>query len=92
MTKVEFIKPFEFEGVDYESVELDLDSLKGSDLSAAKKQWQRAGNVASAVTLDIDFCIYVATLACDQPIEFFNGLPAKEYNKVYGEVFSFLNG
>ena len=37
MTKVEFIKPFEFEGVDYESVELDLDSLKGSDLSAAKK-------------------------------------------------------
>ena len=91
MAKVEFEKAVEFEGTEYEELELDLESLKGKDISAAKKQWQKAGNAAAAVTMDIDFCIHVATMACDQPIEFFNELPAKEYNKVYAEVFSFLN-
>lgn len=91
MKKVEFSNKYTFEGVDYDSVDLDLESLKGKDISKAKKQWQRAGNAAAAVTMDIDFCIHVATLASDQPIEFFEELPADDYNRVYGEVFSFLN-
>lgn len=92
MAIVKLSKAFNFEGVEHKEIELDLDALKGSDISTAKKQWQSEGNVAAAVTMDIDFCVHVATLACDHPIEFFKELPAKDYNRVYSEVFSFLNG
>lgn len=90
--KVELSKPYQFDGVEYKEIELDLDSLTGRDVSAAKKDWARQGNFAAITAVDVDFCACLAAKACKQPVEFVEGLPAKDYCRVAQEVSNFLLG
>lgn len=90
--KIELSKPYSFDGVEFTAVELDLDSMTGRDVSAAKKEWTRQGNFAAVTAADIDFCAFLAARACKQPVEFVEGLPAKDYCKLAQEVSNFLLG
>lgn len=90
--KVELSKPYQFDGVEYKEIELDLDSLTGRDVSAAKKDWARQGNFAAITAVDVDFCACLAAKACKLPVEFVEGLPAKDYCRVAQEVSNFLLG
>ena len=90
--KIELSKPYTFDGVEFTAVELDLDSLTGRDVSAAKKDWARQGNFAAVTAVDLDFCASLAARACGQPVEFVEGLPAKDYCKLAQEVSNFLLG
>lgn len=88
--KVVFSKPYEFEGKTYDNIELNLEGLKGTDISAAKRQFQSLGFRSTAPVFDSDYCALVAARASKQPIEFFNGLPAPEYLEITSVVTSFL--
>lgn len=90
--KIELSKPYSFDGVEFTAVEMDLDALTGRDVSAAKKEWVRQGNFSAVTAVDIDFCAYLAAKACKQPMEFVEGLPAKDYCKLAQEVSNFLLG
>lgn len=88
--KYTFQKPFEFEGKEYTELDIPLDGLTGSDINAAKKEWQTEGNFSPILASDPGFCASVAARACKLPIEFFHALPAKDYMKLTQEVSNFL--
>lgn len=85
-----FAKPYEFEGKTYESIEFDLDSLKGSDISAVKKQFSKEVPVSIVPTTDSDFCALILCRLTKQPLEFFLSMPAKEYCELTQTVSNFL--
>lgn len=89
-----FKKPYEFEGKTYESIEFDLDNLKGSDVAAAKKAFTAAGGFAPVPAADSEFCALVLerVVSPKQPTEFFQGLPANEYVKLTQIISNFLLG
>ena len=68
-------KEYEFEGQKYTEIEINLDVLTGKDVSAAKREWTRAGNFSPLMASDTDCCVYEGLLR-DRPggHEFFVGL------------------
>lgn len=87
-----FAHPYVFEGTEYKELEIDLDSLKGTDIAAAKKQFTSAGNFAAVPAADSEFCAMIAARVAKQPIEFFTSMPAKEYCKITQSISNFLLG
>lgn len=85
-----FQKPYEFEGETYESIEFDLDCLKGSDISAAKKTFANMGGFSPLPATDSDFCALILARLTKKPIEFFEELPAKDYCALTQLVSNFL--
>lgn len=85
-----FAKPYEFEGKTYDAVEFDLDSLKGSDISAAKREFTATGNFSPLPTTDYDFCAILLARMTKHPVEFFTELPAREYCALTQKVSNFL--
>lgn len=85
-----FSKPYEFNGTEYETLEFDLESLTGADIAAVKRQFNRAGNFSAVPTADSEFCALILSRVAKQPLEFFNGLPAKDYCAITQEVSNFL--
>lgn len=85
-----FKKPYMFDGTEYTELEIPLDDLTGQDLSAAKREWAAAGNFSPVPISDADFCATVAAKACKLQVEFFYGLPAREYSKLTLAVSNFL--
>lgn len=92
MAKHTFKTPFHFEGKDYPDIDMDLDGLTGQDLSDVKRRWAAAGNFSPLPSTDMDFCAEVAATAAKLPVEFFQALPAREFNKVTQAVSNFLHG
>lgn len=90
--KFVFEKPYEFEGKEYKEIELDLDSLKGSDIAAVKQQFTTAGNFAAIPSADSEFCALLGARVANLPIEFFQQMPAKTYCKITQEISNFLLG
>ena len=90
--KIPFSKPYNFEGKEYKDLEIDFDAITGREVSQAKRDFFRAGNFASSNVLqaDVDFCVYLAAKAAKLPIEFMEGLPAKDYLAVSTMTASFL--
>ena len=88
--KITLSKPYSFEGQEYTEIELNLDSLVGRDVAAAKREWSRQGNISPLIAADVEFCAYLAAKAADKPIEFMENLPAKDYCLVSQAVTNFL--
>lgn len=89
MTHV-FAKPYTFEGKEYASIDIDLESFTGAQFAAVKKSWAKEGNYAAVPALDSEFCIRCAAHLAKQPVEFFEQLPAGEYCKLAQAVSGFL--
>lgn len=85
-----FSKPYEFEGETYEEFEIDLESLKGSDIAKIKKSWSAAGNFSALPVTDSEFCVMVLAKVTKKPLEFFEELPANEYCQMTQNVTNFL--
>lgn len=90
--KIALTKPYNFEGKEYTELEIDFESLTGHQVSQAKREFIRSGNFAGGniMQADMDFCVYLAAKAIDQPIEFMEGLPAKDYLTVSTLAAGFL--
>lgn len=85
-----FSKPYEFEGETYTEIDVDLESLKGTDIAAVKKSWTTAGNFSIMPVTDSDFCVRLLAKVTKKPLEFFEELPANEYCQITQEVTNFL--
>lgn len=89
-TTITFKKPYEFEGETHESVTLELDNLKGRDITETQTQYTAEGKFSAMVSTDSEFCKRIAALAASKPLEFFEDLPANEFIKVTQSVQNFL--
>ena len=85
-----FAKPYEFEGKSYEFIEFDLSKMKGSDISAAKKEFSAMGNYSPLPSTDSDFCALLLCRLTKQPLEFFLEMSAPEYCALTQKVSNFL--
>ncbi len=90
--KHQFAKVYKFEDKDYTEIEFDLDALTGRDISAAKKEFAAMGNFSPLPSTDSDFCAVLLARAAKLPLEFFTGLPAREYCSLTQKVSNFLMG
>ena len=96
--KLVFNKAITFEGEQYTSVELDLESLSGSDFRKFKRDFIKlSGNnnpitaSATITAMDDDFALYVASVLSEKPIEFFDALTAPDYVAIVRTIESFFN-
>ena len=90
MAKYEFSKKYTFEDKEYESIEFDLEELKGSDIEEIQKTFTATGTIVPVPALDYKFCASVLARAAKQPVEFFTQLPVKDYMKLVQQVSNFL--
>ena len=90
--KFELSRPYTFENKEYKSIELNLDALNGSDMESAAEQAEvLLGNGSKTFAKgQAMFLLCTMAKAAGLPVEFFSGLPAKDYLKLKGEVNSFL--
>ena len=84
-------KPYTFEGTEYNEIDLSgLEKLTVKDLVEAEKQFTASGQAAAVAEMSIGYAAIVAVMVTKKPVEFFNGLPAKEGVKVKTMVSSFF--
>ena len=88
--KYVFSKPYQFDGETHKEIEFDIESLKGSDIAAVKRLYQRAGGAGVLPTADMEFCVLLLNRLSKKPIEFFNELPARDYVQLTTMVSDFL--
>ncbi len=90
---VQFKKPFTFEGVIYESVDLiGLESLSAADMIAVNKTIERGGTVNVLPEMSLEYACLISARASGKPVEFFKALPPKEALKIKNRVTNFLYG
>ena len=88
-----FKKPFTFEGVSYESVDLSgLESLSAADMIAVNKTIERGGTVNVLPEMSLEYACLISSRASGKPVEFFKALPPKEALKIKNRVTNFLYG
>ena len=93
MIEIIFDKPYNFEGTEHKSINIDVDKLKGSDIIRIGELYKKTiKNPSSIKLLDERFAIMVAAEASGQSIEFFENLPASEFNSITAQVMGFLTG
>jgi len=91
MSVVKFSKPYKFEGNEYTEVDLSgLENLKTTDLIEADKIFMVSGQVAMVKEMNVGYACILAAKVSSKPIEFYQGLPAREAIKVKNMVTSFL--
>lgn len=90
MSTYTFSKKYEFEGKEYETIDFDLEGLKGSDISEVKKTFAASGAFAPVPAVDSDFCTLILARVTKQPLEFFTQMPAKDYMALTQQVSNFL--
>lgn len=90
---VRFKKPFTFEGVAYESVDLSgLESLSAADMISVNKTIERGGTVNVLPEMSLEYACLISARASGKPVEFFKALPPKEALKVKNRITNFLYG
>lgn len=90
---VVFKKPFIFEGVSYEEVDLSgLEELSAQDMIAANKIMERSGSVNAMPELSLEYACIISARATGKPVEFFKALPPREAVKIKNRVTNFLYG
>lgn len=90
--QITFNKPFKFDGKDVKNVDLDMDGLRGTDITDTYRQYTAAGNFSAVVSMDPNFTFLIAAAASSKPVEFFQQLPAGDAMKVHQAVQNFLLG
>ena len=90
---VKFKKPFTFEGVSYEEVDLSgLEALSAADMIAVNKTIERGGTVNVLPEMSLEYACLISARASGKPVEFFKALPPKEALKIKNRVTNFLYG
>lgn len=89
--EIKLSKKFDFEGKEYESLDLKLDELTGHDILSAERE---ATAVAGRAVSDFSktYQAAVAARAAGVPVDMIIALPAKDFVKITLEASSFLLG
>ena len=90
---VVFKKPFLFEGISYENVDLSgLEDLSAKDMIAANKIMERGGTVNVLPEMSLEYACIICARITGKPVEFFQSLPSKDALKIKNRVTNFLYG
>lgn len=89
---ITFKKPFKFDSEEVKNVELELDGLRGIDITDTYRQYTAAGNFSAVVSMDPNFTFLIAAASSSKPVEFFHKLPAGDAMQVHQAVQNFLLG
>lgn len=89
-----FLKPIEFEGQTYESINLDLESLNARTMIEIERQYMASTTNQGVVLKELnkEYQLFVAAKAANMPIEFMYALPAQEFMRITLSVQNFLTG
>lgn len=91
---IKFKKPYNFEGDVFNEIDLNLDTLTGTDIESAEMQFMTQNPKIAMQTplkeMSKGFQSVIAAKASKQPVEFFKQLPAADYVKVTTRVQTFL--
>lgn len=89
--KIKLSKPYVFEGETFTEIDLQgLEDLKAKDLVEIDRICLIRGNSPVMSGLMLDYALVVAHRATKKPIEFFEGLPAKDAMAIKGVVVVFF--
>jgi hypothetical protein len=87
-------KQFKYEDVDITEIELDFDSLTGSTLRRADKEYKRRekpGPEEFAYRVaDEEYCFILAAIMTGIKLEILHELPVKDYRRLFLAVTYFL--
>lgn len=90
---VTFGKPYHFEGKEHKSIDLSgLDNLTAENMIAADKYLASNGVFTPMPEMNMEYTLYIASVATGLPIEFFRRLPPKDAIKVKNRVTNFFYG
>lgn len=92
---IQLKRPYLFEGKEYTEIDLSgLEDMTSVDMIAVEKQYDRNNGGIGSVTPEMktEYAMIMAARATKMPVEFFNGLPAREGRKVKSKVMGFLYG
>lgn len=85
--KVEFSKPYTFEGEEYTGIDLTgCDELTGNDAARAEKIMTARGENNMFPEMSATYAFIIASMGTGKPVEFFSGLPLKDSTKVKNRV------
>ena len=85
--KVEFSKPYIFEGETYEGIDLSgCDELTGNDAAKAEKIMAARGETNMFPEMSSTYAFVIASMGTGKPVEFFTGLPLKDSTRVKNRV------
>ena len=83
--------PQDFEGEHITQIDLSsLNELSADDLAYCEGLFQQMGNVDPTKEFNMRYCMIVAHRATGKPLEFFNGLKAKNAIKIKTVISNFL--
>ena len=86
-------KPYKFDQKEYTEVDLHgLENTTAADLDAVGKILQQTGTVSPMPEMALGYSCYLAARVSGLPVEFFQGLPAREAIKLKNVVTGFLYG
>lgn len=88
---IKYRKPYNFEGEVYTELDLHgLEDLRGRDLTAIEKSFNKTGVSSFVPESTTTFAKIVATRVTGYPAEYFEDLPAGEVEKIKNAVVGFL--
>ncbi len=98
--KITFKTPYEYDGKTYESLEVPIEDLNGSQLHKLLRDYAttkdsaqeklQASNIVMAISGDDKFAAFIATSLAKQPLAFAEQLPAPDYIALTLQISSFL--
>ena len=80
-----------FDGEEVTEIELNLEKLKASDIDEAEEICRKLKVNAPVIELSKKYSVAVAHVATKLPIELFNSLSGRDYQRLHFAVSSFLN-
>ena len=88
---IKYRKPYSFEGEVHTELDLHgLEDLRGRDLTAIEKSFNKTGVSSFVPESTTTFAKIVATRVTGYPAEYFEDLPAGEVEKIKNAVVGFL--
>lgn len=85
-----FTKPFEYEGLTFETLDFNFEKLTGRDMISIESEMQALGEYALAPEISKSFQAKMAARAAGISSEALEKMPLKEFNKIANEARSFL--
>jgi hypothetical protein len=88
---ITFKKPYEFEGAEYKEIDLSaIQNLKASDLIAADKLFATRGQMSAMNEMSVGYACIIGSKTTQNPLEFFENMPANEAIKLKNMVARFF--
>ena len=86
-------KPYVFEGVTYTEMDLTpLDNIRAADMIKVNRTLTRSGSTDFLQEMTLEYACVLAAQVTKMPVEFYEGLPAKDAMKLKSRVTGFLYG